>query len=55
MFLLLSLERKCDGKYPVRHRVMLLVQSLGEEELKEERAWYIAVNQGKADPSPDQE
>jgi len=29
------------------------VQSLGEEEWKEERAQDIAVNQGKEDPSPD--
>ena len=53
MLSVLSLARKCDGKAPVRHREMLSVQSLEEEKWKEERAQDIAVNQGKADASPD--
>ena len=54
MLSVLSLARKCDGKALVRHWVMLSVQSLGEEEWKEERAQDIVVNQEKVDPSLDQ-
>ena len=54
MFSMQSLARKCDGKALARHQVMLLLQRLGEENWKGERALDIAVSQEKEDPSQDQ-